>query len=74
LGIGESFLIKAIAESSGRDVSKVKAEYVKSGDLGLIAMGSKGAQRTLFKPKPLTVNQVFKTLKEISYITGNSVS
>ena len=38
LGIGESLLIKAICESSGRTVAKVKADLKKEGDLGLVAM------------------------------------
>ncbi|KAI8336881.1 ATP-dependent DNA ligase [Choanephora cucurbitarum] len=72
LGIGESLLMKAIAQSTGRDMKQLKADYVKSGDLGTIAMSSKGSQRTLFKPKPLTVPHVFRTLKEVARITGNS--
>jgi hypothetical protein len=38
LGIGESLLIKAISESSGRNAAKVKADLKKEGDLGLVAM------------------------------------
>ena len=38
LGIGESLLIKAICESSGRNTAKVKAELKKEGDLGLVAL------------------------------------
>lgn len=37
LGIGESLLVKAIAESSGRSVQQVKNELEKTGDLGDIA-------------------------------------
>ena len=37
LGIGESLLVKAIAESSGRSVAQVKSELEKTGDLGDIA-------------------------------------
>lgn len=66
--------MKAIAQSTGRDMKLLKADYVKTGDLGTVAMNSKGSQRTLFKPKPLNVQEVFKTLKEIAKITGNSVS
>ncbi|CEP12086.1 hypothetical protein [Parasitella parasitica] len=72
LGIGESLLMKAVAQSTGRDMKQLKADYVKCGDLGTVAMNSKGSQRTLFKPKPLTVPHVFRTLKEIAKITGNS--
>ena len=38
LGIGESILIKAIGESTGRSVSLIKADLKKEGDLGLVAM------------------------------------
>lgn len=34
---------------------------------------SKNSQKTIFKPKPLTVRSVFKDLKEIAQISGNSV-
>lgn len=64
--------MKAIAQSTGRDMKQLKSDYVKCGDLGTVAKNSKGSQRTLFKPKPLTVPHVFRTLKEISKITGNS--
>ena len=38
LGIGESLLIKAISESTGRSLATVKADLKKEGDLGLVAM------------------------------------
>jgi DNA ligase-1 len=37
LGIGESLLIKAISESTGRNANLLKADYRKTGDLGLVA-------------------------------------
>jgi DNA ligase-1 len=37
LGIGDSLLIKAIAHTTGRDVSKIKAAYIAKGDLGTVA-------------------------------------
>ncbi|KAG5221916.1 DNA ligase [Salix suchowensis] len=72
LGIGESLLIKAIGESTGRSVGVVKADLKKEGDLGLVAMNSKNSQKTLFKPKPLTVPFVFTNLKEIATTSGHS--
>ncbi|PFH54460.1 hypothetical protein AMATHDRAFT_72261 [Amanita thiersii Skay4041] len=72
LGIGESLLIKAIAESTGRGLSVIKADLKKEGDLGLVAMNSKNSQKTLFRPKPLTVSNVFSHLKEIALTTGHS--
>ncbi|CAL1695746.1 unnamed protein product [Somion occarium] len=72
LGIGESLLVKAIAESTGRSLATIKADLKKEGDLGLVAMHSKNSQKTLFKPKPLTVPFVFTNLKEIALSTGHS--
>ncbi|KAI0735133.1 ATP-dependent DNA ligase [Earliella scabrosa] len=72
LGIGESLLIKAISESTGRSMATVKADLKKEGDLGLVAMNSKNSQKTLFKPKPLTLPTVFKNLKEIALSSGHS--
>lgn len=72
LGIGESLLIKAIAESTGRNASQIKSEYQETGDLGLVAAKSKGTQPTMFKPKPLTISSVFRGLKDIATISGGS--
>ncbi|KAF8832322.1 hypothetical protein HHX47_DHR1001378 [Lentinula edodes] len=74
LGIGESLLIKAISESTGRSLAMIKADLKKEGDLGLVAMNSKNSQKTLFKPKPLTVAFVFSNLREIASSSGHSVS
>ncbi|KAJ7293561.1 ATP-dependent DNA ligase [Mycena rebaudengoi] len=72
LGIGESLLIKAIGESTGRSVAVIKADLKKEGDLGLVAMNSKNSQKTLFKPKPLTLSFVFANLREIALTSGHS--
>ena len=40
LGIGESLLVKAIAESTGRASTKIKEDLRKEGDLGKVAMVS----------------------------------
>ncbi|KAJ4484728.1 ATP-dependent DNA ligase [Lentinula edodes] len=72
LGIGESLLIKAISESTGRSLAMIKADLKKEGDLGLVAMNSKNSQKTLFKPKPLTVAFVFSNLREIASSSGHS--
>ncbi|KAJ7630920.1 ATP-dependent DNA ligase [Roridomyces roridus] len=72
LGIGESLLIKAIGESTGRSIATIKADLKKEGDLGLVAMNSKNSQKTLFKPKPLTLSFVFSNLREIALTSGHS--
>lgn len=73
LGIGESVLMKAVAEATGRTLAKIKQDVAKVGDLGTVAQESRSTQGTLFKPKPLTMLTVFKTLKEIATMSGNSV-
>ncbi|CAG8590884.1 291_t:CDS:10, partial [Cetraspora pellucida] len=70
LGVGESLLIKAIAETTGRKTSKVKEELAKWGDLGKVAKDSKSTQPTLVKPKPLTIPAVFSKMKSIANTNG----
>merc|ERR1719319_609842 len=72
LGIGETLLMKAIANTTGRSVAQIKADAGKCGDLGLVAEASRGGQRTMFQPAILTVRKVFDTLKEVANMTGNS--
>ena len=72
LGIGESLLIKAIANSTGRSAAQIKTDMGKLGDLGLVAEQSRGGQRTMFQPKQLTVQAVFEKLKDIAALTGHS--
>lgn len=87
LGIGESLLVKAIAESTGRSPAKIKESLKKEGDLGKVAMVglaggdtlltlqlSRNTQPTMFKPKALTVPFVFQNLTDIAKCTGNAVS
>ncbi|BEJ11729.1 hypothetical protein CspHIS471_0201890 [Cutaneotrichosporon sp. HIS471] len=71
LGIGEMILMKAIAESTGRNVKQIKEDLKKEGDLGKVAMASRNKQKTLFKPKPLTVTSVFQRLTAIAKTSGN---
>eukprot|EP00940_MAST-03C_sp_MAST-3C-sp2_P001356 g1356.t1 len=71
LGIGDSLLTKAIVLSTGRSAAKVKADYEKKGDLGIVAEASRSSQRTLFKPKPLNVRGVYNTFRQIAAISGN---
>lgn len=71
LGLGETILIKTIAESTGKSTQQVKLKYKETGDLGTIALQARNVQPTMFKPKPLTVNVVFANLKEIALASGN---
>lgn len=71
LGIGESLIMKAIGESTGRSLQVIKADQKDIGDLGLVALKSRSTQPTMFKPKPLTVRGVLQGLMGIATVTGN---
>lgn len=71
LGIGESLIMKAIGETTGRSLQVIKADQKDIGDLGLVAVKSRSTQPTMFKPKPLTVQGVHKGLMGIATVTGN---
>lgn len=72
LGIGESILMKALSQVSGRTVAALKALYKKVGDLGDVAATARTNQKTMFPPPPLTVRRVFQEFKAIAAITGKS--
>ena len=69
LGIGESLIMKAISESTGRSLQHIKGDQQEIGDLGLVAAKSRSKQPTMFKPKPLTVAGVHKGLMAIATTT-----
>ncbi|KAB5558719.1 hypothetical protein GE09DRAFT_1120455 [Coniochaeta sp. 2T2.1] len=71
LGIGESLIMKAIGESTGRSLAVIKQDQKEIGDLGLVAVKSRSTQPTMFKPKPLTIRGVLKGLLGIATVTGN---
>lgn len=71
LGIGESLIMKAIGESSGRSLPVIKEDHRKIGDLGLVAAKSKSKQGQMFKPKPLTIRGVHQGLLEIAKMEGH---
>ncbi|KAI1104236.1 ATP-dependent DNA ligase [Jackrogersella minutella] len=71
LGIGESLIMKAIGETTGRSLQVIKADQKDIGDLGLVAIKSRSTQPTMFKPKQLTVRGVHKGLMDIATVTGN---
>uniref|UniRef100_A0A8C0XZ79 DNA ligase n=1 Tax=Cyprinus carpio carpio TaxID=630221 RepID=A0A8C0XZ79_CYPCA len=72
LGIGETILMKAVAQATGRQLDKIKAEAQEKGDLGLVAESSRSNQRMMFAPANLTAGGVFNKLKEIANMSGNS--
>jgi DNA ligase-1 len=71
LGIGESLIMKAISESTGRSLAVVKTDQQKIGDLGLVAAKSRGKQSQFMKPKPLTVRGVHESLLDIAKMEGH---
>lgn len=71
LGIGESLIMKAIGESTGRSLAVIKQDQKEIGDLGLVAVKSRSTQPTMFKPKPLTIQGVHKGLMGIATVSGN---
>ncbi|EEH40171.2 DNA ligase [Paracoccidioides lutzii Pb01] len=71
LGIGESLIMKAIGESTGRSLAVIKADQHEIGDLGLVAAKSRSNQPTMFKPKPLTVRGVHEGLLAIARTQGH---
>lgn len=71
LGIGESLIMKAIGESTGRNLTIIKADQKEIGDLGLVAAKSRSNQPTMFKPKPLTIRGVHAGLMEIAVVEGS---
>jgi len=73
LGLGESLIIKAIIEATGRSKQMITADYKKLGDLGLVAQACGHNVRTLVPPKPLTVQNVVASLKAIAKEQGQAV-
>lgn len=71
LGIGESLIMKAIGECTGRSLQVIKTDQNEIGDLGLVAAKSRSNQPTMFKPKPLTVKGVLDGLMNIAIISGD---
>lgn len=71
LGIGESLIMKAIGETTGRSLQIIKTDQNEIGDLGLVAAKSRSNQPTMFKPKALTVKGVLDGLMAIAVVSGD---
>jgi DNA ligase-1 len=72
LGLAEKMAIRAIAGSSGKDISQIEKIYQQTGDLGDAAgeaMKSK-SQSTLFS-EPMTVERVYSTFDRVARIMGS---
>lgn len=72
LGLAEKMAIRAIASSSGMEMSQIERIYQKTGDLGDAAgeaMKSKG-QSTFFS-EPMTVERVYSTFDRVARTAGS---
>ncbi|XP_046398616.1 DNA ligase 1 isoform X2 [Ischnura elegans] len=77
LGVAETTLMRAVAQSTGRTLSGVKEEAVKKGDLGLVAEGARGSQSKLAftsmaSSSRLTLKKVMSELKTIAGLSGQA--
>ena len=70
--VGDSILLKAVAEATGGTVAKLKLKFEADGDLGNVAMESRANQKTMFKPARLTCAQVFKMFRDLADVVGKS--
>lgn len=72
LGLAEKMAVRALAQSSGKNVADIMTTYQKKGDLGDTAaevMKTRN-QNTLFSQE-MTVERVFTTLIKIAKTTGS---
>ncbi|XP_071447300.1 DNA ligase 1 isoform X2 [Hetaerina americana] len=77
LGVAETTLMRAVAQSTGRTLSGVKEEAVRKGDLGLVAEGARGSQSKLAftsmaSSSRLTLKKVMSELKAIADLSGQA--
>ncbi|KAK2708527.1 hypothetical protein QYM36_014211, partial [Artemia franciscana] len=72
LGLGDGALMKAVAQTTGRSVAQVRADVSVLGDLGLVAEASRGKQKTMFQPPPLTLRGVFQQLLDVANMQGGT--
>lgn len=80
-GVGDSILVKAVTEATGRQAKDIKAEMERLGDLGSVAETSRSKQKTLFGSlvpakapgsAGVTVAAVFATYKAIAAEKGHA--
>lgn len=70
LNIGGSLVISAMEESLGTSKSKIHEMYKTYGDLGDVAQECRQNQTLLAPPRPLSVQDVYSTLRKLSAISG----
>lgn len=72
LGVAETNIMKAIAQTTGRSLNQIKTDAQDTGDLGIVAERSRSSQRMMFTPAPHTVEGMFTKLKNIAKMTGTT--
>jgi DNA ligase-1 len=74
MNVGESIIMQALAESTGRTLASLKAEMVAVGDLGVLAHRSRKSQKTLLgsfsKKRILTVEYVLESFRRLAHTKG----
>ncbi|KAK8861449.1 hypothetical protein IAR55_002268 [Kwoniella newhampshirensis] len=71
LGIGSQILTKAVQEVSGLQRRDLKRLWEKWGDPGDVAFEAKSNLRTLVKPSPLLVGDVYTRLLGLTKVKGS---
>ncbi|MEM5777518.1 MAG: ATP-dependent DNA ligase [Candidatus Aenigmatarchaeota archaeon] len=72
LGIAIQMMIKAIARTTGFSVEKVEETFKKTGDLGIVAENCiKEKKQASLLRKELEVEDVFKNMQKLAYLTGD---
>ncbi len=73
LGIAEKLALRALATASGRSAEKVKAAYIKAGDIGSAAqalLGEAGERQGSLLSERLTLERVYASLLAIAKTSG----
>jgi len=74
LGLGPSNISRAIQNISGVTPAVLKRLYNTLGDPGDVAMSAKSNLRTLVPHPPLTVFDVYNSLREIAHLKGQGAA
>ncbi|GFE55425.1 DNA ligase [Babesia ovis] len=72
IGVGDSMLLKAMAESYGKSEKAVKEMLTKHEDLGIVASLSSCTSQTIVKLPDLTISGVFNQFKAIAAENGKN--
>jgi DNA ligase-1 len=73
IGVGDALLLQALADATGRSLSKLKEDYHQTGDLGDVAVHSRTTQRTMFTVPRLSVRTVYSEFLAIARASGKAM-